>query len=337
MCAAAGLLLAAAPSQAQVKVERISKRLERVQTPTVEVEWRQVGGFDPTPVGEGSVLEVDDDLRTQDQDIVVQLTCGKASFRFPGPFRVIVLPPEDGKCLIHLLSGEAEVLGDGSSGVRSGEILAGALGTQYGVSVTRVRVRKGAEVESMMTRVVVVYEGKVSLSSGAESRALEAGSAWLTSDRATGRIEISRAMIERSADVYARLDLSAASLPAAQRRPALDTLRTRYQAVFRNWSDAGARLELAVSQVGYGVASPDVLYHLTKASGADTTAGERAAMVTWLRGATFQNLGNTALASDYFRRARALDPRVEQKIGQRYRIDPVKLEAIKVARPVTPP
>jgi len=332
------LAASAASAQPTYRIERISRDLERIPGATTQVEWRPGGVFVPNPLAEGTLLNPDDDIRTANSTIGLLIRCGPVAFRFSGPFRIIVLPPDGGRCLIHLLSGTAEVLGNSPSGIKAGEIVAGALSTQYQVTVAPpTRAPQGRRWSGETPGTVTVFEGRVLVSSPADEATVGAGAAVTAAEGRFQRIPLSAESVRSSAQLYARLDLSASALPPAQRRDAIGTLVPAYERLLTRGGDSETRLQLVATQVRYQVASPDALYHLDRAAGADTTAGSRAATVQWLRGAVHRSLGDTASANRYLRRAQTMDPQVETRIIERYRIDPRILNASRIERPGSGP
>ncbi len=209
----------------------------------------------------GTLLEVGDLLTSVSESIDVELGCGEETvLRFSGGFRLLINNPEETGCAVDLLSGTVDALTDVPAEVGAGDITLGVEGTQFSLSLTRTEAGPDQDLS--------VFEGKVTVRSGAIDDEVETGRTWRHTggERVWG--EVTEAKAERTAALFARMDVAksvAAGEEVGDKEKSYDELRTLHLAVLTKPTDTGNRVKLAKAQLEYK-RDDSAAYHLKRAN-----------------------------------------------------------------------
>jgi len=276
----------------------------------------------------GAVLDVDDQLFSSGAGRI-QLKCsGGSLLTFAGRFLVLILRPAEGQdCAANLLSGEGNVISDNPTGMTFGEVTLSSERTVYGL---RVRpAREEAQVECL------VYDGAVSVQYRATQRGIQLGAgqkATFTSDGQLTQNPLAPGDIERTADLFARINISKAVASGAS-VPDLPELRLQlsrlYAQVLTNPQGSDARVQLAVQQVKYGIGD-EALYHLDRAElSVPREDTQQQAGIAVTKAALFQQRGDAQQARQQLNKAQTLDPDIlKPEVLRKYEIDPDQIRRI---------
>jgi hypothetical protein len=229
---------------------------------TTAIRYTRFADFSQQPsVFLGLKLEAGDLLESTSEQasrqVLLEVTCPQGSLaRFSGRFRVVIQPGEKA-CAFDMLTGNLDFLAVEPTEVGVGGAVAGSQSTQYGIRLSR----KGGGVR----RRILVFEGEVLTSDRKE--AITAGTQLVYEDGAPPRpqkIEVSD--LKRTADVYARFDVSKAiSAGAAVPDPeqtAGELSRLHYDVLLQP-ADAEKRTRLGSLQQHYKI-DAEANYNLTR-------------------------------------------------------------------------
>lgn len=257
--AAAFLAPAAALSQAEVSaLARDSDPLDS----TEELRLSRFADFsEETSVAVGARLEIGDLLTSIGESIGVELACGAETvLRFSGGFRLLIDSPVETDCAVDLLSGTVDALTDLPVEVTAGDVTLGVEGTQFSLSLTRGEEGPDHDLS--------VYEGRVRVRTRSIDEEVGTGRSW---KRARGQAvsgEISAARAERSAALFARLEVAksvAAGERFEDRELTYNELRRLHLQVLTRPTDTNSRVELARAQLRYR-RDDRAAYHLRRAN-----------------------------------------------------------------------
>lgn len=258
----------------------------------------------------GMVLNDWDEIGTQSTSIIIELTAPNGSkFKASDRFSFLLKPPGEKGFIIKVTRGAGEMQSSGGAEA-SGEAGIVVIKTEYSVRVRRTP--EGLQEE------YIVFEGEVGVTP--ETRFL-AGFSEATMNVATGeklqvveggpRGRVRRVTaqdISKSASVYARIDTAKALMRSnVDPKETYATLLGRYEAVFREPTNANNRIQLAVDQVNLDV-SKDALYQLQKAE-QFTPHDQNAtrAVIAVAKVAVFTQTGDQEAAKKEIQKARTLD------------------------------
>lgn len=208
------------------------------------------------------------DMTLKDYDELVSLSGGitvelrgphNSRLTFSGQFRVLVMPLDGQDCAINVLSGDADVLTDQRTTISSAGTMLSSERTQYGIQVSRTK--EGP------TQELFVYDGKVRVQSPTFKRSLVPGQKLIISGAEPSRpVKIESKDIQKTANVYARVDAAKAQIPATAEITPIGLyreLQPLYTNILSDPENANSRLKLATQQLNYGLAM-DATYHLTR-------------------------------------------------------------------------
>ncbi len=325
--AALALPLAAPPAAAQATIVALTRGLGSLES-TTEVIRRPKGTTARESALVGMRLGVTDELEGVSGSIDVKLRCGPGSdVLLSGTFRAMILAADAAQaCQVLLLSGTADLMSSTPSRVSDGEVSAGAHKTQYAFTVRR-------EGETVL-REVRVFEGLVAVTRADRVDSLRDGTALALRGLQVAGRGLRPDVIQETADRYARVDLTSAGIPQGRAADLLPRLRDQHHNVLSRPLDPTLRLELAMLQIEHRVPSQGVLYQLDRAGGDSMGPGstvQRRATIALLKGASYQNLGDTASADTHYRRADSLDRATTSQLIERYGIDRERI--LRIQRP----
>jgi hypothetical protein len=277
---------------------------------TDEVTVVPLAAFEGRPAGACDVLNVGDELRGSGGDVVVQVRCPRGStMTLSGRFRVALAPPQAGQdCRIDLSSGTALSTSDEPTGIQAGPVSAGALQTQYEVTVQRREAQAVPDVRVFDGQVEVRSQGKPGqLSLPAGSRLWCEGSSWQPQ-------KIGPEDVRSAADALARVSAGkAAKTTGTQPRE----LYTRFASLFAKTllepNDAAARVALADAQLASKLPE-EALYQLARAGAAPTATAELAVRIPLAQAKAYEQLGKPDMARSYHDRAVRINPELVREI-----------------------
>jgi hypothetical protein len=265
------------------------------------------------------LLEPGDELSGTAPGVVVEVACPKgSSVKFSDAFRAVLLPPQGNQdCSFSLLSGSVDILTGAPTQVLAGLVVMGSRRTQYGLRV--YRDQGTARLETL------VYEGEArcqviprgagfDMQSG--SKAVVRGDAWQ-------RTNMSDRDIERTASVYARMDVAmaqAAGMPILSPENLYESMKGWHVKVLAAPAEWPSRLTLATRQLSLG--NPrQALYHLGKIAESAEANPRLRAEVAVIQGIASQQIGDEEGASRQFEAARKIDPQINRRaVEERYQL-----------------
>jgi hypothetical protein len=281
----------------------------------------------------GTVLGVDDELRSESRTVVVELRCGTGTrVLLSGTFRVLVQPARSSEaepgqpgaeCVFRLSSGAVDVQADQPTEMDVGEATLGSRRTQYGV---RIGGRRTASPYR-----VVVYEGDVTVrtGTGGPQRVRAGGAVAMTGGRLVPA-EVSLPDLRLTADAFSQMDVAQVRLAPDSARAARSRLQQEYLAVLSAPAEPQRRVQLAALQLQLQVPASASLYHLKRVPTADRSSR---ATVSYLTGIAYARTGDTALAGRELRAAAETDSAAVEQVIRTYRLDAATYRAILRARP----
>ncbi len=259
--------------------------------------------------------EVYVDMTLKDYDELVSLSGGitvelrgphNSRLTFSGRFRVLVMPLDGQDCAINVLSGDADVLTDQRTTISSAGTILSSKGTQYGIRVSRTK--EGP------TQELFVYDDEVKVQSPTFKGILTPGQKLIISRAEPSQLtNIEWKDIQQTANVYARMDASKAQIVTGTQMSPKEVylkLQTLYTKILTDPENAESRLELAIQQVNYSLAT-DAIYHLSRAERFAENV-EQQAMIALTKGVAYSQIGRSR-EDEQFQRAREIDPGVFDK------------------------
>jgi hypothetical protein len=279
----------------------------------------RLGTLAREPVRPGALLGAGDELSGTAPGVVVEVACRKgSSVKFSDAFRAVLLPPQgDQDCSFSLLSGSVDILTGAPTQVLAGLIVMGSRRTQYGLRV--YRDEGAARLETL------VYEGearcqviprRTGFDMQAGSKALIRGDAWQ-------RTEMSERDVERTASVYARMDVAMAQAAGT----AIESPQNLYESM-KSWhvkvlaapAEWPSRLTLATRQLALGNPRQS-LYHLGRIAESAETNPRLRAEIAVMQGLAYQQIGDEEQAARHFEAARKIDPQLNRRtVEERYQL-----------------
>ena len=278
----------------------------------------RLGTLEREPARTGILLEAGDELTGTAPDVAVELVCPKGStVKFSNAFRAVLLPQTgDQDCSFSLLSGSVDILTGEPTQILAGLVIMGSKRTQYGLRV--YRDEGTARLETL------VYEGEAQCQVIPRGTAfqMEGGSKALIRGDTWQRTKMSDRDIDRTASVYARMDVAKAhtsGIVLESPQNAYAAMKSSHAKVLRAPADWSSRLDLATWQVRLG--SPrQALYHLGKVAPAAETNARLRAEIAVIQGVAYQEMGDQEGAARHFEAAKKIDPHVDRrKLEERYR------------------
>lgn len=256
---AAGITASAAAAQA--KIERVIG----AQTGAIV---QRAGVSHDEPGAAGLELQPGDMLRT-DRNTPVELRCttpGAPIYRVAGGFRGYIDVPVNNRCNVAVVEGHADVIAEDTTNTIGGTTALASKGTQYAVDVTHE--------DSTFVCTVAVFEGEVFARGGPATATQGSTLQWVGREPARTGI-VQRAVIERSAALYASFDTAAARAASPQgETPSYDQLKSLHYEVLAHPTDTAKRVELAKRQIAYKV-DEQAAYNLKRANVRDDRALQR--------------------------------------------------------------
>ena len=256
---AAGITASAAAAQA--KIERVIG----AQTGAIV---QRAGVSHEEPGAAGLELQPGDMLRT-DRNTPVELRCttpGAPIYRVAGGFRGYIDVPVNNRCNVAVVEGHAEVIAEDTTNTIGGTTALASKGTQYAVDVTHE--------DTTFVCTVAVFEGEVFARGGPATATQGSTLQWVGREPARTGI-VQRAVIERSAALYATFDTAAARAASPQgETPSYDQLKSLHYEVLAHPTDTAKRVELAKRQIEYKV-DAQAAYNLKRANVTNDTAMRR--------------------------------------------------------------
>lgn len=236
------------PAAEGVLVAAIVEDAESLKA-TSTVTVTRLGSVEQKPVERCMELGIGDEIVSLRGEVLVELACpAGSSLTLSEQFRAIIKPPEgDQDCRVELAAGALGSNSTEPTAVHSGPVGAGALRTQY-------EVRVGRE-DGQPTLTVNVYEGQVQVTAVDDEvgtkHILGPGEKILHQRGHLRTDEIEAAEVERTSQVYARLAVGKANLPADQQLAAFHRFSRLYSRALFRPDDVYAQLELAETQIQY--------------------------------------------------------------------------------------
>lgn len=258
----------------------------------------------------GMVLNHWDEISCPSASIIIELTApNKSLFKASDQFSFLLKPSGAKDIIIKVNKGAGEMQSSGGGEV-SGEAGIVVIKTEYSVRVRRTP--QGLQED------YIVFEGDVGVTPAAR---FSAGFSEATMRVATGQklrvvegglrrrvTKLTAEDISKSASVYARIDTAKALMKNnVDPKETYANLLGRYEAVFREPTNANNRIQLAVDQVNLDV-SEDALYQLQKAE-QFTPPDQNAtrAVIAVAKVAAFTQTGNQEAAQQEIQKARTFD------------------------------